>query len=88
MGKKHYNIVADLDYIQGHLRRGHLEGQVDLTDEELAQLKKDPDFAKKLDLDVRVDSLCVDDVGSVDALTVVEVDESGTTLREVDLLKD
>lgn len=40
MTKKRYHITADLDYIQGHLRHGHLEGQVELTDDELVRLKE------------------------------------------------
>jgi hypothetical protein len=85
MSKKRYYITADLDYIQGHLRYGHLEGTVELTDEELAQLKKDPDFAKELDLDTKVDDYEVDDVGGVNLLTVFEVDEEGITQREIDM---
>lgn len=84
MGKKHYHITADLDYIQGHLRCGHLEGHVELTDEELAQLKKNPNFAKELGLDTRVDEWEVDDFGEVDGLTVFEVE----TQKEVDMTED
>jgi hypothetical protein len=85
MSKKRYYITADLDYIQGHLRWGHLEGTVELTDEELARLKKDPQFAKKLGLDTKVDDYEVDDVGDVDSITVFEVDEEGITQREIDM---
>lgn len=85
MSEKRYYITADLDYIQGHLRYGHLEGTVKLTDEELAQLKKDKNFAKELCLDIKVDDYEVDDVGDVDSLTVFEVDEGGTTQSEIDM---
>lgn len=88
MGKKQYHITADLDYVQGHLRTGHLEGRVELTDEELAQLKKDPQFAKELDLHTEVDSISIDDVGDVNSLTVFEVDEEGITQKEVDMSED
>lgn len=88
MNKKRYHIIADLEYIQGHLRYGHLKGVVELTDEELARLKKDPQFAKELCMDIEVDDYRVDDVGPVSDLTVFEVDEDGdTTLREVDMSK-
>lgn len=85
MDKKHYHIVADLDYIQGHLQYGHLEGRVDLTDEELTQLKNDRQFAKWLGLSVEVDYYRIDNVGEVNSLTVFEVDESGTTLKEIEM---
>lgn len=85
MSKKRYYITANLDYIQGHLRWGHLEGTVELTDEELAQLKKDKNFAKELCLDTKVDDYEVDDVGDVDSLTVFEVDEGGTTQKKINM---
>lgn len=87
MGKKHYHITADLDYVQGHLRTGHLEGRVELTDEELAKLKKDPNFAKELGLSIEVDSMSIDDVGSVDSLAVFELDDTGNK-KEVDMTED
>ena len=85
---KKYRITADLDYVKGYLRYGHLEGQVELTDEELAQLKKDSQFAKELGLSIKVDSLSIDDVGEVNSLTVFEVDEEGITQKEVDMTED
>jgi putative phage-type endonuclease len=87
MGKKHYHIIADLDDVDGYLRTVQLEGRVELTDEELARLKKDPQFAKELGLSTRVDYE-VEDVGEVDALTVFEVDEEGITQKEVDMAED
>ena len=81
MGKKLYHITADLDYVQGHLRTGHLEGRMELTDEELNKLRKDPQFAKELGLRTEVDSVCIDDVGGVNSLTVFEVDEEGITQK-------
>lgn len=86
MAKK-YRITADLDYVQGHLRYGHLEGQVELTDEELAQLKKDPQFAKELGLSTKVDSVSIDDVGEVNSITVLELDDAGNE-KEVDMTED
>lgn len=85
MSEKRYYITADLDYIQGHLRYGHLEGTVKLSNEELTQLKKDPNFAKELDLETRVDDWEVDDTGDVNSLVVFEVDEDGITQTEVDM---
>lgn len=87
MGKKHYHITADLDCVQGHLRYGHLEGTVELTDEELAKLKKDPNFAKELGLDTLVDDWSIDYVGGVDSLAVFELDDTGNK-RKVDMTED
>ena len=87
MSKKRYYITANLDYIQGQLSCGHLEGTAELTDEELARLKKDKNFAKKLRLDTKVDDYEVDDVGDVDSLIVFEVDEEGITQKEIDMAK-
>lgn len=86
MGKK-YLVNAGLDYIQGHLRYGRLEGTVELTDEELAKLRKDPNFAKELGLNIEVDDWRVDDVGDVDSLAVFELDDAGNK-RKVDMTED
>lgn len=86
MAKK-YKIVANLDYIQGHLRYGHLEGTVELTEEQLAALKNDPKSVKKLDLSPCVDDYEIDDTGDVNSLTVLELDEHGNE-KEVDMTED
>jgi hypothetical protein len=52
-------ITAPVDYVIGHLRYGHLEGEVELTDEQLELFKKDPAKAiQELDLDLE---LVIDD---------------------------
>lgn len=52
-------ITAPVDYVMGHLRYGHLEGEVELTDEQLELFKKDPAKAiQELDLDLE---LVIDD---------------------------
>lgn len=52
-------ITAPVDYVIGHLRYGHLEGEVKLTDEQLELFKKDPAKAiQELDLDLE---LVIDD---------------------------
>lgn len=52
-------ITAPVDYVIGHLRYGHLEGEVELTDEQLELFKKDPVKAiQELDLDLE---LVIDD---------------------------
>lgn len=52
-------ITAPVDYVIGHLRYGHLEGEVELTDEQLELFKKDPAKAiQELDLNLE---LVIDD---------------------------
>ena len=52
-------ITAPVDYVMGHLRYGHLEGEVELTDEQLELFEKDPAKAiQELDLDLE---LVIDD---------------------------
>ena len=52
-------ITAPVDYVIGYLRYGHLEGEVELTDEQLELFKKDPAKAiQELDLDLE---LVIDD---------------------------
>ena len=83
MAKKYF-IHADLDYVQGHLRSGQLAGTVELTDEELEDLKKDNQLAKEFDLSIVNVSYCVDDVGDVDGLKVYEID-SNDERKEIDM---
>lgn len=59
-------IRIDYDYLRGHLRYGHKEGYVDLTDEEFEALKKDPrqtiiDLELDADLDFEIDDYEIDD---------------------------
>ena len=52
-------ITAPVDYVIGHLRYGHLEGEVELTDEQLELFEKNPSKAiQELDLDLE---LVIDD---------------------------
>ena len=59
-------ITAPVDYVIGHLRYGHLEGEVELTDEQLELFKKDPVKAIQelgLDLELVIDDWEVDGYG-------------------------
>lgn len=59
-------ITAPVDYVIGHLRYGHLEGTVELTDEELELFKKDPAKTIRelgLDLELIIDDWEVDGCG-------------------------
>lgn len=57
-----------LDYVMGHLRYGHKEGILELTEEEFERLKKDPmNFIDEEDilsnLELIIDDYRVDDYG-------------------------
>ena len=71
-------INAPVDYIIGHLRYGHYEGEVELTDEEFKQLKENPIKAfNNLDLidslDLLVDDYRVEDIGDINEINWNEV---------------
>lgn len=58
-----------LDYVMGYLRYGHKEGIIELTKEELEELKKNPlDFVDKndilSDLELVIDDYRAEDYGS------------------------
>ena len=64
-------IDAPLDYVTGHLRYGHLEGIVEMTDEEFERFKEDPinffyDNEYECNrLDLIIDDFEVDDRGPI-----------------------
>ena len=58
-----------LEYVFGHLRYGHKEGILELTEEEFQRLKKDSmKFLNEedllCDLDLIIDDYCIEDWGS------------------------
>lgn len=64
-------IDAPLEYVAGHLRYGHLEGTITITDEEFEKFKENPiDFLYNNEytdeLDLLVDDWEVDDRGPID----------------------
>ena len=66
-------IDAPLEYVAGHLRYGHLEGTITITDEEFEKFKENPvDFLydnKYTDeLDLLVDDWEIDDHGPIDSV--------------------
>jgi hypothetical protein len=66
--KKVY-IYAPLDYVAGHLRYGHREGTVNLTDEEFEQFKTNPKnfiYDNDVELDLVIDDWKIDDYGEID----------------------
>jgi hypothetical protein len=69
--KVKFNIP--LDYIMGHLRYGHKEGILELTEEEFKRLKKDPmSFVYEEDILSNLE-LIVDDYGIEDWGSPLEV---------------
>lgn len=69
MNKKYF-IMAPVDYIIGHLRYGHFEGVVELSDDELIKIKQNPNLLREYDLELLVDDWEIDGYGDIDASTV------------------
>lgn len=62
---KKYKVTIPLDYVQGHLRYGHLEGIVEVeNEEELKKLIESKDVRDYLDMEI--DDYSVDDYGDED----------------------
>ena len=71
-------ITVDLDYVVGHLRYGHKEGTIKLTDDEFKEFEKNPtEFIDKYDilseLDFFIDDYEVDSYGPIDSINWEEV---------------
>lgn len=61
---KKFLVTADLDYVSGHLRYGHLEGVVEAESEKaLKEMMKEENFARHLD--IFVDDYSIDDYGDI-----------------------
>ena len=61
---KEYKVTIPVDYVQGHLRYGHLEGIVEVeNEEELKKLIESKDIAEYLDIEI--DDYSVDSYGDV-----------------------
>lgn len=70
MKKKKVKFNIPLEYITGHLRYGHVEGILELTEEEFKELEKNPiDFVYDqdilCDLDLIIDDYRVEDYGGI-----------------------
>lgn len=68
MKKVKFNIP--LEYVAGHLRYGHKEGVLELTEEEFKKLQEDPlafIYTQDIlcDLDLVIDDYEVDDYGGI-----------------------
>ena len=78
--KKEHKVVitVDLDYVVGHLRYGHKEGTIKLTDDEFKEFEKNPtEFINKYDilseLELFIDDYEVDSYGPIDSINWEEV---------------
>ena len=78
--KKEHKVIitVDLDYVVGHLRYGHKEGTIKLTDDEFKEFEKNPtDFIDKHDilseLEFFIDDYEVDSYGPIDSINWEEV---------------
>ena len=70
---KKVHIHAPLEYLVGHLRDGHFEGDLELTDEEFKEFRKNPiGFINEkkyyFDLDLVVDDYEIDDRGDIESV--------------------
>lgn len=70
-----FNVYADIDYVTGHLRYGHLEGTVECESvEKLKELFTEEDFKDCLEL--VVDDYEVEDYGDIDSYSYSPIDEA------------
>ena len=74
------DINAPIDWVSGHLRYGHFEGLVDLTEEEFEQFKENPEQVfEDLHLyrycDIIVDDYSVEDYGDIEEVNYIVVGE-------------
>lgn len=62
---KKFKVEIPLEYVQGHLRYGHLEAEIEAkTEEEAKTLAKE--WAEDGDMSIEVDDYSIDDIGDVD----------------------
>ena len=79
MEKKKYRINVPVGWIMGHLRYGHFEGIVELTDKQLEEINSGGvnrrDFCREY-LDLVVDNYRVDDYGDIGDIELEEVKDA------------
>lgn len=64
-------VDANAEYVMGHLRYGHYEGVLELTDEEFEKFKEDPatflnERDCRYDLEFLVDDWEIDEIGNLE----------------------
>lgn len=64
-----YQVTGNVEYVMGHLRYGHYEGILDLTEEEVQKLQQNPHLLRNEDyvddLEFVIDGWAIDDSGPV-----------------------
>lgn len=73
-------IMATPEFIMGHLRYGHYEGTIVLTETEYNALKENPegafcDFDLMDNLDFKLDDYSIDDMGPIWKVEYKEIDK-------------
>ena len=72
------NVTVEVEYVIGHLRNGHYDGNLELSDEEYKKFRKAPEVFLLThpnlweDWPLTVDSYEVDDVGDIDKIYFTE----------------
>lgn len=66
-----YNIFATLDYITGYLKYGHLEGDIEIPEEDIKEFENHPiNYILNHDLtdylDLKVDNFEIENRGNID----------------------
>lgn len=67
-------VTANVDYVMGHLRYGHYEGTLELTEEEYEQFRANPvKFLNEYDhdLDFILDDYEIDGIGSIEEVDII-----------------
>lgn len=79
MQNKKVKFNIPLEYVSGHLRYGHKEGILELTEEEFNRLKKDPEeFIYEEDilenLNLIIDDYSIEDYGGIESINYEVID--------------
>ena len=78
-----FKVYADVDYVMGHLRYGHLEGTIECESvEKLKELLKDKYFYRNLE--IVVDDYSVEDYGDIGEYEYELIDET----TDVDIVNE
>lgn len=79
------NVNAPVEYIMGHLRSGSYVGDIELTEEEYAEFKKDAkeflynhDILSNSNMEFEVDDYGIDDIGPVEEVNYTLLSERET----------
>lgn len=78
---KKVSLECIYDYVSGYLKYGHLEGKVEITDEEFEELKNDPiSFYRQHKyelfdvLELVIDDYCIEDCGDISEIIYEEIE--------------